>query len=159
METLTLTDVENALKEKGLAIEITTFSDSTATSSQAAEAIGTELGSIVKSLVFMVKEQPIVVLTSGDQKVDDRKIAALYEVGRKKVKIAKTEQCLEYIGYAPGGVPPIGHRTEVPIYVDESLKRFETVYAAAGSPHSIFPIELQTLITITNAKMIDIVVD
>lgn len=159
MEPLTPQDVAAAIKANGLAIELRTFDDSTATSIQAAENIGTPLGSIVKSLVFMVEDNPIIALTSGDQTVDDRKIAAIYGVGRKKVKIAKPEQCIEHIGYAPGGVPPFGHRTKVPIYVDETLNRFELVYAAGGSPNTIFPIALHTLVEKTGGIITDLVKD
>jgi Cys-tRNA(Pro) deacylase len=159
LEPLTPQDVDAAIKANGLDIELRTFDDSTATSIQAAENIGTPLGSIVKSLVFMVEDKPIVVLTSGDQTVDDRKIAAIYGVGRKKVKIAKPEQCIEHIGYAPGGVPPFGHRTKVPIYVDETLDRFELVYAAGGSPNTIFPIAFSTLVEKTGGIITDLIKD
>ncbi len=159
MEPLTPADVQQALEARGLNIQIVTFEDSTATSTQAAQAIGTPLGSIVKSLVFMVIDQPVVVLASGDQKVDDRKIAAIYEVGRKKVKIATAEQCIAHIGYAPGGIPPVGHRTPAPIFVDRTLSRFATVYAAAGSPNTIFPIPFQTLLEITAGDVMDLVVE
>lgn len=159
MEPLIPQDVAEAIKAHGLTIEIQTFDASTATSMQAAENIGTPLGSIVKSLVFMVQDQPIVVLTSGDQKVDDRKIAAIYEVGRKRVKIAKPEQCIEHVGYAPGGVPPFGHRTEVPIYIDDSLQRFDLLYAAGGSPNAIFPIPFVTLVEKTGGIVTNLVKD
>lgn len=159
MDSLTPQDVQSALDAKGLEVQVRFFDNSTATSIQAAENIGTSLGSIVKSLVFIVENQPIVVLASGDQKVDTRKIAAIFNVGRKKVKIASAEQCIEYIGYAPGGVPPLGHRTQVPIFIDQTLSRFETVYAAAGAPNAIFPIALATLIEITGGAVQDVVVE
>lgn len=159
MEPLTPTHVQTALEVAGLDIRVETFDSSTATAEQAAASIGTALGSIVKSLVFVIdREQPIVVLAAGDQKVDTRKIAAIFDVGRKKVKIASTEQCLEYVGYAPGGVPPLGHRQPVPVYIDATLARFEIIYAAAGSPHTIFPIPYQTLVEVTGAEVKDLVV-
>jgi prolyl-tRNA editing enzyme YbaK/EbsC (Cys-tRNA(Pro) deacylase) len=80
-------------------------------------------------------------------------------VSRKKVKIAKAHECIEHIGYAPGGVPPIGHRHSVPIYIDQTLSRFETVYAAAGSPHHIFPIRFETLKDVTNGDVIDVALE
>lgn len=159
MNPLTTADVQKALVELNLDIEITEFSESTATSELAAEAIGTTVSRIAKSIVFMVLDQPIVVITAGDQRVDDRKIAAHYDVGRKKVKIAKPEQCLELIGYAPGGVPPLGHRTTVPIFIDETLGRFTTIYAAAGSAQTIFPIAYPKLVEITNGHVMDVVRD
>ncbi|MCB9437698.1 MAG: YbaK/EbsC family protein [Anaerolineales bacterium] len=159
MEPLTPLDVQKALDAYQLGIQIQTFDESTATSAEAAAAIGTTLGSIVKSLVFVIEEQPIVVLAAGDQKIDTRKLAALYEVGRKKVKIASPEQCIEYVGYAPGGVPPLGHRQPLPIYIDATLQRFEMVYAAAGTPNAIFPIPFVTLVDISRGKVTDVIVD
>lgn len=159
MEPLTPHNVQKALDAHQLGIQIQTFAESTATSAEAAAAIGTTLGSIVKSLVFVIEEQPIVVLAAGDQKIDTRKLAALYEVGRKKVKIASSEQCIEYIGYAPGGVPPLGHRHPLPIYIDTTLQRFEVVYAAAGTPNTIFPIPFATLVDISGGKVTDVIVD
>lgn len=98
MNPLATTDVQNALRYLAVDIEIIEFSESTATSELAAEAIGTTVSRIAKSIVFMVLDEPVVVITAGDQRVDDRKIAAHFEVGRKKVKIAKPEQCIEFIG-------------------------------------------------------------
>lgn len=157
MNPLTPTDVQNALKQLNLDIEVIQFEESTATSELAAQAIGTTVSQIAKSIVFMVIDQPVVVITSGNQRVDDRKIAAQYGVGRKKVKIAKPEQCIEYIGYAPGGVPPLGHRTEVPVFIDETLGRFDVVYAAAGSAQTIFPIAYEKLVEITGGQVMDVV--
>lgn len=150
--------VQAELEKLGLGdINIMIFEQSTKTAQQAADAIGTELGSIVKSLCFTVLDEPVVVLTAGDQRVDDRKIAQLYEVGRKKVRIASAEVTLKNTGYAPGGVAPIGHRKPMTIYIDETLGRFDTVYAAAGTATSIFPIGYETLVTVTGGKEIDVV--
>lgn len=159
MRELNPQDVEKALQAFKLDINIKTFEESTATSQLAADNVGCELGQIVKSLGFMInKEQPILVLTSGDQTVDDRKLAKLFEVGRKKVRMMTTEQCIEILGYVPGGVPPIGHRTSgFPVYLDECLKRYETVYAAGGSAQTIFPIKLDVLQKITGATFADVV--
>lgn len=157
MQALTPAQVQAALDRLNTGIEIRFFETSTATSQQAADNIGCDLGQIVKSLAFMVDGSPILVLTSGDQRVDDRKLAAMFEVGRKKVKIAAPEQCVEVYGYAPGGVPPIALRTpHLPVYIDDSLQRYEIVYAAGGAHNAIFPIALDTLVTITNGQLADV---
>ncbi|WP_298819516.1 YbaK/EbsC family protein [uncultured Chloroflexus sp.] len=156
---LTPEDVQQALAALGLEIQIMTFDVSTATAPQAAAAIGAGLGSIVKSLCFIIDDQPMIVLTAGDQRVDDRKLGALYNVSRKKVKIADAETTIAVTGYAPGGVPPIGHRTPLPVLIDQTLSRFEVVYAAAGSARSIFPIPFATLVTITKGRIVDVVKD
>jgi len=158
---MTPDDVQVTLNTLGLDIEIIEFETSTATSQMAADNIGCELGQIVKSLGFMInKEMPILILASGDQTIDDRKLATMLEVGRSKVRMMKAEQCIEILGYAPGGVPPIGHRTsDFVVYLDEKLKRYETVYAAGGSAQTIFPIQLDTLQDITQATFADVAKD
>ncbi len=157
MEPFTPEHVQAALDRFGLGLKIRLFEQSTATSQEAAEAIGTALGTIVKSLCFMVDDQPVVVLAAGDQRIDDRKLAALYNVSRKKVKIATPEQCLEIFGYAPGSVPPVGHRTAgLPIYIEDSLGRFTQLYAAAGAPNAIFPVTYEQLQHITGGTIVDL---
>jgi prolyl-tRNA editing enzyme YbaK/EbsC (Cys-tRNA(Pro) deacylase) len=149
-------DVEAALEGLGLETRVLTFDDSTATAPEAAEAIGTALGSIVKSLCFVVAGQPVIVLTAGDRRVDDRKLSALYGVGRKKVKIADAETTIATTGYGPGGVPPVGHRRALPVWIDETLARFEIVYAAAGSENAIFAVPYETLVEITGGSVGDV---
>lgn len=157
MEILTPDHVQAVLDTFELGLRVQFFEESTATSQEAADAIGTELGTIVKSLCFLVAGQPVVVLAAGDQRVDDRKLAALYDVGRKKVKVAKAEQCVAIFGYAPGGVPPVGHRTpDIPVYIEDSLARFEQLYAAAGSPNAIFPVTFEQLLHITGGEVADL---
>lgn len=161
MNLLQPADVQLVLQEQGLDIDIIEFDSSTATSQMAADNIGCELGQIVKSLGFMInKETPILILTSGDQTIDDRKVAKMMEVGRKKVRMMNAEQCIEILGYAPGGVPPIGHRqNDFAVYIDDMLKRYDLVYAAGGSAQTIFPIVLDTLHRITDATYADVVKD
>jgi prolyl-tRNA editing enzyme YbaK/EbsC (Cys-tRNA(Pro) deacylase) len=157
MQPLTPADVLAALDAKNTGIQIQFFDQSTATSAEAAAAANTELGSIVKSIVFFADTQPVVVLASGDQRVDDRKIAAFYNVGRKKVRIATVEECIAVVGYPPCSVPPLGHRTaNLPIFIDQMLSRYEQVYGAAGAPNAIFPVPYSQLIEITGGKVMDI---
>jgi prolyl-tRNA editing enzyme YbaK/EbsC (Cys-tRNA(Pro) deacylase) len=156
MQARTPDDVQAALDALGLDIQVQLFETSTATSQEAADSIGTSLGSIAKSLCFLVGDQPVVVIASGDQRVDDRKLGALCEVSRKKVKIANPDATIEATGYAPGGVPPVGHVNSLPVYIDQTLSRFELVYAAAGSPNAIFPIPYETLVEITGGQVVDI---
>jgi prolyl-tRNA editing enzyme YbaK/EbsC (Cys-tRNA(Pro) deacylase) len=155
MQPLTPADVQAALDLYG--IKINFFDNSTATSQLAADNIGCELGQIVKSLAFIVDEQPIIVLASGDQRIDDRKLAAMFNVGRKKVRVASPEQCVEIYGYAPGGVPPLAYRTAgLPMVLDDSLKRYDQLYAAGGAHNAIFPIMLTQLVEITGASFADV---
>lgn len=147
MQVFGVAEVRLALREFELDVEVVEFANSTATSQQAADNIGCELGQIVKSLGFMInKTTPVLVLASGDQSVDERKLAALCGVGRKKARMMTPEQCVTQLGYRPGAVPPIGHRSDgVAVYLDRSLQRFEIVYAAGGAANAIFPMPLLTL--------------
>jgi prolyl-tRNA editing enzyme YbaK/EbsC (Cys-tRNA(Pro) deacylase) len=152
-------DVQAALAALGVESKVQHFTTPTATATQAAEAIGTTLGSIVKSLCFLVDGKPVLVLAAGDKQVDDRKLGTLYDVSRKKVKIADAETTIETTGFAPGGVSPVALAATIPIHIDQSLGRFETVYAAAGSPHAIFPIKLVELVRVTGGALIDVTRD
>ncbi len=149
-------DVAAALEGLGLELRVMTFEGSTATAPEAAEAVGTELGSIVKSLCFVVAGEPVIVLAAGDRRVDDRKLSALCGVGRKKVRIADAETTVAETGYAPGGVPPVGHRRALPVWIDETLSRFETVYAAAGEENAIFAVPYETLVEVTGGRVADL---
>jgi prolyl-tRNA editing enzyme YbaK/EbsC (Cys-tRNA(Pro) deacylase) len=155
MDPLTPDHVQHELDK--IDIQIQFFDSSTATSQQAADNIGCELGQIAKSIAFMVDGRPVLVIASGDQRVDDRKLAAIYAVSRKRVKPAKPDECVEHFGYAPGGVPPVGlRRDDIPIYLEDSLQRYEQVYGAAGAHNAIFPISLAQLIAITGATIADL---
>ncbi|MDX2138902.1 MAG: YbaK/EbsC family protein [Chloroflexota bacterium] len=156
-EPLTPEHVQAALDKLNLGIQIRFFDTTTATSQQAADNIGCQLGQIVKSIAFIVKDQPVIVLTSGDQKVDDRKIAALYEVGRKQVRVASPDDMVTIYGYPPGSMPPLAHRTAgIHVYIDQSLQRFDILYAAGGAHNAIFPVTLSQLLQMSSGKLADI---
>ena len=157
MDSLTPQDVQKALDAFNFGIQIRFFENSTATSQLAADEIGCELGQIAKSICFIVDERPVVVIASGDQRVDDRKIAALLGITRKQVKFATPEQCINLIGYAPGGVPPLAHRTSPrAVYLDDSLKRYTQIYPAGGASNAIFGVTLEQFATITGGEFADI---
>jgi Cys-tRNA(Pro) deacylase len=130
--------VSAALESLGLPSAVTTFQTSTHTAQGAADSVGCELGQIVKTLFFLADGRATVVLGAGDRQVDTSLLAPLLGVGRKKVKMGNPEEVLERTGYAVGGVAPVGLATECDIVVDDSLSRFTTVWAAAGTPHSVF---------------------
>lgn len=159
MAALGVLQVRAALDQLAPGIKIIEFDSSTATSQQAADRVGCQLGQIVKSLGFLIdKATPVLVLASGDQTIDERKLAALFGVGRKKARMMNAAQCLAILGYAPGGVPPIGHRGGgIAVYLDESLKRYETVYAAGGAANAIFPMRLSRLQEATGGTFADLI--
>ena len=151
--------VRGALKDKGLADVVLELDDSAATASLAAAAISAHynisvpVGAIVKSLVFVIDGQPAIVLGSGDRNVDQKRLGELYGVGRKKVKLADAATAFALTGFEVGGVAPVGHTQSLPVVIDEALGRFETVWAAAGAHHAVFPITYQQLIEITAGRV------
>lgn len=133
----------------GLDIVVKEFEDGTRTAEDAANAIGCTVGQIVKSLLFVVNDQPIMALVSGDNRLDEKKLAALCGVGRKKVKRADAETARVATGFAIGGVPPFGHATKLPTYIDEDFLQYEIIWAAAGTPNTVFAITPQDLLHAT----------
>jgi prolyl-tRNA editing enzyme YbaK/EbsC (Cys-tRNA(Pro) deacylase) len=146
--------VQAALEASGLDIDVVKLSDSARTAQLAAEAIGTELGSIVKSLVFLADGSPVLVLVAGDRRADPAKLKEL--LGARRVMIADAERVKRETGFTIGGVPPVGHLRALPTWVDESLGRFKTVYAAAGHPHAVFPMSIAALVRLTSGQVADI---
>ncbi len=146
--------VTAALAELGFGRpRIRQFPNSTATAAEAAAAIGTSVDRIVKSLVFMAGDRPILVLVSGSNRVDTNRLAAL--VGAP-IKRASADQVRAATGFPIGGVPPVGHASTLTTYIDADLLRYDEVWASAGSPHSVFPIDPPTLIGITKGHLVDI---
>lgn len=138
--------VQAALEALGLPARVITFDKSTATAEEAASAVGCELGQIIKTLFFLADGRPTVALVAGDRQVDTAKLAQIVGVGRKKLKMGTPEQVMEYTGYEVGGVAPVGHAVPADVVVDESLQRFEVVWAAAGSGNSVFEAKTYDLV-------------
>ncbi len=122
---------------------IMVFPEGTKTAEDAASAIGCPVSAIVKSLVFMVDEEPVVALVPGDKRLDTDALAAA--AGGGKVRRASLDEVREATGYSAGGTPPFGHTTELRVFADPSLKRNDPVWAAAGTPTSVFPITINAL--------------
>ena len=146
--------VRQYFKDNGLDISVVELDKSTRTAQLAAEAIGTELGSIVKSLVFLADGKSALVLVAGDKRADTKKLAQVLEA--QKVKIADADTVRAETGFAIGGVPPVSHHTPLPTIIDRSLSRFETVYAAAGAPNAVSPIAYDLLLQITAGQVADV---
>jgi prolyl-tRNA editing enzyme YbaK/EbsC (Cys-tRNA(Pro) deacylase) len=125
------------LAERGLDIEVRRLADSARTAPLAAAALGVEVGQIVKSLVFLRDGEPELVLCAGDRRV------ATERLGLTPAPAARVR---EVTGFSIGGIPPLGHDTELPTIVDASLRRFDTLWAAAGTPHDVFAVATAALI-------------
>ena len=125
------------------------FSVSSATVELAAQALGVEGARIAKTLSFMVGEQPILILMAGDVKVDNSKYKAQFH---KKAKMMSPEQLEEFVGHQIGGVCPFGIKDGVEVYLDESMKRFTTVFPAVGSSNSAIELTIEELEKYSNYK-------
>jgi len=149
--------VREHLKHCGLTIEVMELSESTRTAAMAAQAVGSPLGAIVKSLVFIADGKPVLVLVSGDKRADHKKLEKILKA--RRVKIANADQVREATGFAIGGVPPVAHKTKLLTLIDKNLGRFENLYAAAGSPRAVFPISYEALVEITEGQLTDVTED
>jgi prolyl-tRNA editing enzyme YbaK/EbsC (Cys-tRNA(Pro) deacylase) len=125
------------LRQRGLQVEVRTLSDSARTAALAAAALGVDVGQIVKSLVFLHEDAPVLILCAGDRRVDAERLGLVP---------APADRVREVTGFSIGGVPPLGHDAELPTTIDESLRRFDSVWAAAGTPHDVFSVETDALI-------------
>lgn len=136
------------LAEKGYADHIIELEDSSATVQLAAQALGVEPGMIAKTMSFLIGEEAILILTEGTAKVDNRKYKDTFHM---KAKMIPFEEVENWIGHAPGGVCPFGIKEGIKVYLDESLKQFDTVYPAAGNDHSAVKLTIAELEEVAGA--------
>jgi len=145
-----------ALEAAALECEIRTLPDSTRTAVEAAAAVGCSVSEIAKSLVFRASDRAVVAVMSGDNRLDPAKLAAALgeEVGRADADFVRAAT-----GFAIGGVPPLGHATPADIFMDEDLFRFDEIWAAAGSPYSVFAIAPARLRDASGASVMELKTD
>lgn len=139
--------VHDALRAAGIPGEIVVLPDAASTAVLAAEALGVEVGAIANSLVFFSDGEALLVMTSGAHRVDTAALAA--RLGRGKIQRATVEQVREATGQAIGGVAPTGHPAPLPTIVDEALAEFSEIWAAGGTPHTVFPLTYDDLVRLT----------
>ena len=147
--------VQEALIEYGVSCQVVEMPQSTRTADDAARAAGCQVGQIVKALIFKGKEtqQPILVATSGANRVNEKKIATLISEPLAK---ADAEFVREKTGFAIGGVAPVGHVQQIRIFIDEDLLQYNEIWAAAGTPKAIFKLTPQELQKITGGQVVSV---
>ncbi len=143
-----------ALRAKGVEAQILEFPQGTRTAPEAASAVGTTAAQIVKSLVFLADGRPVLVLASGANRVNVTKLAGV--ASANAVEKASADVVRDATGYAIGGVPPVGHARRLPVYIDRDLMVFDVVYAAAGTPNTVFPIDPRILQRLTGGTVADL---
>lgn len=150
---MSLESVKKQFKEQSLDLNIIELNDSTATVELAAKAIGVEPARIAKTMAFKLKDVDILIISKGDAKIDNRKYKDYF---RTKAKMLNSQEVLEITGHPVGGVCPFGLKNPMGIYLDCSLKQFDYVYPAAGSPNSAVKINIDKLAEVTNGIWVDI---
>jgi prolyl-tRNA editing enzyme YbaK/EbsC (Cys-tRNA(Pro) deacylase) len=136
----TAAKVQQRLRERGLDVQVRELAESTRTAAEAAAAVGVETGQIVKSLVFTsATGEPVLVLCAGDRRVDTDALG-------DGVRTATADEVRAATGFAIGGVPPLGHDRPLHTVVDESLRRFDSLWCAAGTPRSVFRVRTDELL-------------
>jgi prolyl-tRNA editing enzyme YbaK/EbsC (Cys-tRNA(Pro) deacylase) len=147
--------VQEALDAHNLSCEVVQMTDTTRSASDAARAVGCQVGQIVKSLIFEGQQshQPILVAASGANRVNER---AIEKSVSESVKMAKPDYVRQMTGFAIGGVPPVGHDHPLKIFIDEDLLQYDEIWAAAGTPHAVFKLTPEDLKMITSGKIISV---
>src|SRR5438309_3773945 len=145
--------VQAALIAAGVDARIEEFPSSTRTAQEAADTVGTSVGQIVKSLVFLAGGSPVMALVSGVNRLDTQRLAELSgaEIGK-----ADADAVRQTTGYSIGGVPPIGFPAPIPTFIDRDLLQYDVVWAAAGTPRHVFPIAPNELLRVTGGRVEDL---
>ena len=146
--------VAQVLRDGGATGDVRQLADSTRTAQEAADALGVPVGAIVKSLVFTADGEPLLVLASGDHQVDVAKVAAV--LGVQRVARADADTVRAATGYPIGGVAPLAHPAPLRTVLDTHLSGFEVLWAAAGTPHAVFPTTYDELLRLTGATPADV---
>jgi len=144
---------ESWLAGTDIGVNVREFPQGTRTAVDAAHAVGCDVGQIVKSLVFVAGGRPVVALVSGANRLDEARLAV---VAGEPVAKADAETARIATGYAIGGVPPFGHATDVPVFMDRDLLGYGVVWAAAGRPDSVFEIQPERLRELSKATVVDL---
>lgn len=147
--------VQHTLKSLGFSDEIVVFPDSTRTAIEAAQAVGCSLGQIVKSLVFRGAQshKPVLALVSGANRVNEKRLSSLLG---EDIEKADADFVRQHTGFAVGGVPPVGHVERIATFIDEDLMQFDAIWAAAGSPHTVFRLTPGDLRTLTGGEVVTV---
>jgi Cys-tRNA(Pro) deacylase len=152
-------DLQAYLTEHHIPAEIIHMQSETPTVPAAAAALDVEVDAVAKTIIFFINEQPYAVIACGVRRVDFKKLAAKFDVNRKKVKLADSDAVIRLTGYAPGTVPPVGHREVLPVLMESSITEREIVYAGGGGIAAMLKVRGEDLLRITKAELVNVLED
>jgi prolyl-tRNA editing enzyme YbaK/EbsC (Cys-tRNA(Pro) deacylase) len=147
--------VQETLKAMGFACEVVELPDSTRTAVEAAQAVGCQVGQIVKSLIFKGRQsgKPVLVIASGPNRVNEKRVGELFG---EPIEKANADFVRQHTGFAVGGVPPVGHVEPLQTFIDEDLLQYDEIWAAAGTPHAVFCLTPKDLMAMTGGEITSI---
>jgi prolyl-tRNA editing enzyme YbaK/EbsC (Cys-tRNA(Pro) deacylase) len=147
--------VQETLKAMGFACEVVELPDSTRTAVEAAQAVGCQVGQIVKSLIFKGRQsgKPVLVIASGPNRVNEKRVGELFG---EPIEKANADFVRQHTGFAVGGVPPVGHLEPLQTFIDEDLLQYDEIWAAAGTPHAVFCLTPKDLMAMTSGEITSI---
>lgn len=157
MQKLTPNDLEAFMQAEHIPYEMLHLEVPTPTVETAAQAVGTQVERIVKSILFTIEDQAVLAITSGSAYVDRRAIASLYSVGRKRVKLASAQDVLALSGYEVGAMPPFGHLEKLPTLLDRRVLELPEVYAGGGAENVLVRLSPEDILRVTQASVLDLV--
>ena len=147
--------VQQALNAIGMQLEVIELPDSTRTSLEAAQALGCQVGQIAKSIIFqaVTSHRPILVIASGSNRVNEKVIASIIgeDIGK-----ADADYVRSHTGFVIGGVPPVGHTVRLETFIDQDLRQYLEIWAAAGTPHAVFRLTPDELLQMTGGLVIKV---
>jgi prolyl-tRNA editing enzyme YbaK/EbsC (Cys-tRNA(Pro) deacylase) len=153
---LTRLDLQRFLDQHQIAASILRMQEHTPTVPDAARALGVEAAQIIKSLVFIIKSEPLLVINNGLAKVDRGKIATHLGIGKKQVKFATAEQALALTGYIVGSMPPFGHHQKLPTLIDPAVLAWEIIFGGGGDIDAMMRLTSKELIRVTGADILPV---
>jgi len=150
-------ELQAFMQEHNIPGEILHLSVPTPTVETAAQAVGTTVDQIIKSILFIVDDQPVLAIACGLPSINRRAIADVYEVGKKRIKLAAPETVLDISGYEVGAMPPFGHRQPLTTLIDRRVLEFTDAYAGGGAENAIVHLHPQDILRVTGAQVLDLI--
>ncbi len=149
-------DLQRYIDRNGIRATILCLDEHTATVQDAARVLKVATGQIIKSLVFVADGRPLLVINNGLARVDRRKLAAVLDMSRRRVKFATAEQALEITGFVVGSMPPFGHRQRLRTLVDPAVTRQDTIFGGGGDLDAMMELDAAELLRVTAAETVEI---